>query len=74
MLGAGVIFLGACVAMLPALGRLLEARAGLGDAEIDHGYDAGRLRGGKGDYAIVEGEGEPRSCFFFFFLLHGYGV
>eukprot|EP00904_Undaria_pinnatifida_P000046 jgi/Undpi1/10041/HiC_scaffold_28.g12495.m1 len=55
VLGAGVIFLGACVAMLPALGRLLEARAGLGDAEIDHGYDAGRLRGGKGDYAIVEG-------------------
>lgn len=55
MVGAVVILVGALVAMSLPILHLVQARRGL-DIENKHGYDAEHLRGGSGDYAIVEGE------------------
>lgn len=56
VLGASVIFLGACVAMFLPISRLLGAKASQGDAARSHEYEPEHLRGSDGDYAIVEGE------------------
>ncbi|CAN0282821.1 unnamed protein product, partial [Ectocarpus sp. 8 AP-2014] len=54
VLGAAVIFLGACVAIYLPISRLINARATLHDDVRSHEYDPVHLRGGSGDYAIVE--------------------
>lgn len=74
VLGAGVILLGACVAMFLPISRLIEARSELDDATKSHEYEPDHLRGGSGDYAIVEGESRGRRLnvlFFFFTVSHG---
>lgn len=55
VLGAGVIFLGACASMFLPISRLVEAKAAQNDAARSHEYVPEHLRGGNGDYAIVEG-------------------
>lgn len=60
MLGAVVILVGAGVAMFRPLNHLVQARAAasLDDDDAPYsGYDDDSIRGGSGDYAIVEGEG-----------------
>ncbi|CAM9253219.1 unnamed protein product [Ectocarpus sp. 13 AM-2016] len=54
VLGAAVIFLGACVAIYLPISRLINARATLHDDARSHEYDPVHLRGDSGDYAIVE--------------------
>lgn len=60
VMGAAVIIAGAGVAMIPPISRLIEAQAAHGDGDdddtTDREYDADRLRGVGGDYAIVEGK------------------
>lgn len=58
-MGAVVILVGACIAMYPPIFHLFQARAARAvalDDDPSSGYDDDSLRGGNGDYAIVEGE------------------
>lgn len=59
VLGAVIIFVGAGVAMFRPMRHLFQAEAAIHgvDAKPYSGYDDDSLRGGSGDYAIVEGTG-----------------
>lgn len=66
-MGAIVIFAGACLAMYLPIYHLIRARAATHPVDAEHspfdgvsdrGYDDDDLRGGSGEYAIVEGGSE----------------